>query len=343
MGDHGAVVWVSFNVFVVFLLALDLGVFHRKERAIGVREALAWTAFWVALSLAFNLLILFQGAELGLLARGPSGEPLSETRTAIDFFTAYLLEKSLSVDNIFVFLLVFKYFAVPAQHQHKVLFWGILGALVMRLGFILAGVALLERFHAVAYLFGAILLFTGFKLWVHGDTDVKPERNIVLRLFRKFVPVENDPEDGRLVFRRPDGGWVATPLLVALVVIETTDVLFAIDSVPAVLSVTSDAFIAYSSNVFAILGLRALYFALAGVMPLFKDLHYGLSFILIFVGGKMIVGELIELPESMHWISLGVIGGALALAMITSISRHKKEIAAVINADQSVAIPHDDG
>jgi tellurite resistance protein TerC len=331
MGHHSVWVWVIFHVFVLVMLALDLGVFHRKQHVVHVKEALGWTAVWIVVALLFCVTLLFWSAELGLLAVDRAGQPMSESRTAIDFLTAYLTEKSLSMDNVFVFLLIFRYFAIPAQHQHKALFWGILGALVMRLTFILAGVALLSHFRWVAYLFGAILLYTGLKLWNHSGTEVHPDRNPVLRLFKKIMPVRGDDTSGKFMVKC-NGQRFATPLLVALVAIETTDVLFAVDSVPAVLSITPDVFIAYSSNVFAILGLRALYFALAGIMPLFKDLHYGLSFILIFVGGKMVAHELMEdlaighWPSWMHWVSLSVVGGTLVLSILTSVIRHRGEL-----------------
>lgn len=322
-GQHSIWVWGIFNLFVIIMLIIDLGVFHRKQHAVNIREALTWTGVWIAVAMAFNLLLLFKGQDWHLLAVDKGGNTLSQSRTAVLFLTAYLIEKSLSMDNIFVFLLIFKYFGIPGQYQHKVLFWGILGALVMRLAFILGGVALLHHFHWVAYIFGAILLLTGIKMWRSGESEVHPDRNPVLRIFKRFMPVQNDLADGRFAVKR-DGRWIATPILVSLVVIETTDVLFAVDSVPAVLSVTTDPFIAYTSNVFAILGLRALYFALAGIMPLFKDLHYGLSFILIFVGGKMIASQLVTFPEWMHWVSLSVIAATLCIAIATSALRQRR-------------------
>lgn len=337
-GGHNITVWIVFNAFVLFMLALDLGIFHRKQKSVSVREALAWTFIWIAVAMAFAGLLATYGRELGMVAYGKDGVPLHESDTAALFVTAYLVEKSLSMDNIFVFLLIFRYFAIPAQYQHKTLFWGILGALVMRLTFILGGVALLKHMHWVTYVFGAILLVTGLKLWKAGDTEVHPERNPVLKLLRKIMPVQHELEGPNFVIKS-DGRWVATPLLVALIVIETTDVLFAVDSVPAVLSITTDEFIAYSSNVFAILGLRALYFALAGIMPLFKDLHYGLSFILVFVGGKMIVGEFVEMPESMHWVSLAIIVATLAVSMATSIYRHKDEMGDVLDQNADDLLP----
>lgn len=325
MDQHSLWAWAIFHVFVLAMLALDLGVFHRRQHAVSVKEALAWTGVWVAVAMIFNAIILFWGDDLNLLAYDSNGNAMSRQRTAALFLTAYLVEKSLSMDNVFVFLIIFRYFAIPSEYQHKTLFWGILGALVMRLIFILAGVALLEHFHWVGYIFGAVLIFTGFRLWTQSDEQVQPERNPVLRLIRRVIPIQTDLAGGRFAVKH-DGKWFATPLLVALLVIETTDVVFAIDSVPAVLGITRDPFIAYSSNVFAILGLRALYFALAGIMPLFKDLHYGLAFVLIFVGGKMIAGQIIHLPDWMHWVSLAVIGGTMLISTLTSIIRHKDEV-----------------
>lgn len=324
MADHSIWVWVLFNAFVLAMLAMDLGVFHRKHHAVGIRESLIWTAVWIIVAFAFAGVLWIWGAELDLLAEDKAGLH-DETGTAVLFITAYLIEKSLSMDNIFVFLLVFRYFSIPPMYQHKALFWGILGALVMRLAFIIGGIALLKQFHWVAYIFGAILVITGIKLWKQDEAEIHPERNFVLRLFRKIMPVQSDLAGGRFAVRR-EGRWVATPLLVALVALETTDVLFAVDSVPAVLAVTTDEFIAYSSNVFAILGLRALYFALAGILPLFKDLHYGLSFILVFVGAKMLVAAYTDLPDWMPWASLAVVVGVLAVSMITSVIRHKDEL-----------------
>jgi tellurite resistance protein TerC len=324
-GQHSIWVWCNFNLFVIVMLVIDLGIFHRRQHAVSIRESLTWTGVWIAVAMAFNLLLLFKGQDWHLLAMDRDGNPLSQSRTAVLFLTAYLIEKSLSMDNIFVFLLIFKFFGIPGQYQHKVLFWGILGALVMRLAFILGGVALLHHFHWVAYVFGAILLLTGIKMWRSGDAEVHPDRNPVLRVFKRMMPVQNDLAGGRFAVKR-DGRWFATPILVSLVVIETTDVLFAVDSVPAVLSVTTDPLIAYTSNVFAILGLRALYFALAGIMPLFEDLHYGLSFILIFVGGKMIAGQLITFPELMHWVSLIVIAATLVIAILTSVLRRQQQV-----------------
>lgn len=297
--------WVGFNVFVLAMLALDLGVFHRKPHEVHFKEALAWTTVWIVLALAFNVaLYYFRGHQ-----------------PALEFLTGYLIEKSLSVDNVFVFLLIFSYFKVSATYQHEVLFWGILGALVMRAIFIAAGVVLLKQFHWIIYVFGAFLIFTGFRLAVEKDKEIHPERNPLLRLFRRYVPT-TDQYDGGKFFVRRNGQLLATPLFVVLLVVEMTDVVFAIDSIPAVLAITKDPFIVYTSNVFAILGLRALYFALAGVMQLFHHLHYGLAFILSFVGVKMILTDIYKIPIA---VSLGVIASALVLSVVASLAWPKRE------------------
>lgn len=301
MPSTDALVWAGFGGLVLTLLILDLGVFHRRAHVIGVREALIWSAFWIGLSLLFNLGIYFwRGSE-----------------TALEFLAGYLIEKSLSVDNIFVFLVIFSYFAVPGLYQHRVLFWGILGAIVMRGLFILAGVTLIERFHFLIYVFGGFLVFTGIRLGQERGRRIEPERNPVLRLVRRFVPVTEDYVDGRFFVRR-GARLFATPMFIALVVVETTDVVFAVDSIPAILAITQDPFIIYSSNVFAILGLRALYFALAGILPMFRYLHYGLSAILIFVGIKMLVSDFYEIPVG---IALGVVATILTASVILSILR----------------------
>jgi tellurite resistance protein TerC len=262
-------------------------------------EALGWSGAWIALALVFNAALWW--------ARGP--------HAGLEFLTGYLIEKSLSVDNLFVFLLVFSHFSVPPTYQHKVLFWGILGALVMRLGFILAGVALLERFHGLIYLFGAVLVVSGIKIWNEKDKHIEPERNPLVRLFRRLVPMTEGYEGGRFVTRRA-GRWLATPLCVVLLVVETTDLIFAVDSIPAVLAITRDPFIVYSSNAFAILGLRALYFALAGIMTAFHHLHYGLSAILVFIGAKMMASDIVEVPTL---ASLAVVVALLAVSIWASL------------------------
>jgi tellurite resistance protein TerC len=291
--------WVIFNIFVVTMLALDLGVFHRKAHAVHVREALVWCALWITLALLFNL---------GIYVRLGS-EP------ALEFLTGYLLEYSLSVDNIFVFLMLFTYFRVPYLHQHKVLFWGILGALIMRATFILVGVTLIQKFHWVIYIMGGFLILTGIKMATQKDVEIHPERNPVLRLFRRVMPVTETYEDDRFFVRR-SGRLFATPLFIVLLVVETTDVIFAVDSIPAILAITLDPFIVYTSNVFAILGLRALYFALAGIMRLFHYLPYGLSVILVFVGVKMLLVDIYKIPIG---IALGTVAAILVISVIASI------------------------
>jgi len=296
--------WVAFNIFVLVMLALDLGVFHRKAHVIKIKEALIWSAAWITLALLFNLGVYFW--------RGPE--------TALEFFTGYLIEKSLSVDNIFVFLLIFSYFGVPPLYQHKVLFWGILGALIMRAVFIAMGITLIEKFHWTIYLFGAFLILIGMKMAVQKERKIQPERNPLLRLFRRWVPVTEDYAEGRFVVKRA-GSYLATPLFIVLVAVETTDIIFAVDSIPAILAITLDPFIVYTSNVFAILGLRALYFALAGVMELFHHLHYGLSVVLVFVGIKMLITDLYKIPVS---IPLSVVAGILLISVMASIFDKKK-------------------
>lgn len=297
--------WIAFNIFVLAMLALDLGVFHRKAHVVKIKEALAWSAFWIALALLFNLVIYFW--------RGPE--------TALEFLTGYLIEKSLSLDNLFVFLLIFSYFRVPPLYQHKILFWGILGALIMRAVFILTGITLIQEFHWVIYIFGGFLILSGIKMGLQKDKEIHPERNPVLRLFRRFMPVTDSYKDNKFFIKRA-GRYLATPLFVVLLVIETTDVIFAVDSIPAILAITLDPFIVYTSNVFAILGLRALYFALAGLMRLFHYLHYGLSAILVFVGVKMLLADVYKIPVA---LALAVIASILLISVIASIIRPRKE------------------
>ena len=292
--------WLGFTVFVLALLALDLGVFHRRAHAVGYKEALGWSAFWVALALGFAVLVY----------RWFGPQP------ALEFLTGYLIEEALSVDNTFVFLVVFRYFAVPAELQHRVLFWGILGALVMRGIFILAGAALIERFHALIYVFGGFLLLTGVKLLRDQDAEIHPERNPVRRFFARFVPLVKEYRGPRFLVRE-GGRLFATPLLLVLAVVETTDVVFAVDSIPAIFGITTDPFIVYTSNVFAILGLRSLFFVLAGAMSRFHLLKLALGLVLAFVGIKMLVADLVEVPIL---ASLGVVaalfGGAIVLSLL---------------------------
>jgi tellurite resistance protein TerC len=305
--ENQALWWIIFNLFVIAMLVLDLKVFHREAHEVRIREALMWSAFWIALALVFNVGVYFwRGSE-----------------DALKFLTGYLIEKSLSVDNIFVFLLIFSYFRVPAQYQHKVLFWGIVGALVMRAILIFAGVALIERFHWIIYVFGAFLIFTGIKLAFEKDKEIDPEKNPALLFVRRFMPVTEQFEGDKFFVRRA-GQLFATPMFLVLVVVETTDVIFALDSIPAILAITTDPFLVYTSNVFAILGLRALYFALAGLLQLFHYLHYGLSAILVFVGIKMIISDIFHMPVA---AALGVVGGILILSVVASMiwPAHKKE------------------
>ena len=281
------------------MMVLDLAVFHRKSHEVKFKEALAWSGVWIGLALGFMALVWW----------------LRDRHAGLEFLTGYVIEESLSVDNLFVFLLLFSFFRVPKEHQHDVLFWGIIGAVVMRLIFIVAGVALINRFHWIIYIFGAVLIYSGLKMAFKKDEDIHPESNPVLKLFRRFFPVTKDYH-GKSFFVRPEGRWLATPLFIVLLVVETTDLIFAVDSIPAVLAITRDPFIVYTSNIFAIMGLRSLYFALAGVMNLFHHLHYGLSAILVFVGAKMVLGRWYEIPTG---IALGVVAGLLALSVVASL------------------------
>jgi tellurite resistance protein TerC len=290
--------WILFNLFIVGMLALDLGVFNRRAHNVGFREALAWSAMWIALALCFASVVYFWHGK----------------KEALEFVTGYVIELSLSIDNLFVFLVIFRYFRVPPEHQHKVLFWGILGALLMRGAFILAGVSLIRKFSWVVYIFGALLIYSGIKLMYQGDEEIDPGKNPILRAFRRTMPVTAGYEDGLFWVRRER--LYATPLFVVLLMVETTDVLFAVDSIPAVLAITLNAFIVYTSNVFAILGLRSMYFALAGVMDLFRYLHYGLSVVLIFIGAKMLVSHRYPIPT---YIALGVVVLVLGISIVLSL------------------------
>jgi tellurite resistance protein TerC len=303
--DSQLFLWVVFNVFVLGILALDLLVLHRKAHAVSLREAAAWSCVWVSLALIFGLgVYFFRGAEKGL-----------------EFLTGYVIEWSLSVDNLFVFLVIFSYFAVPAVYQHRVLFWGILGALVLRATFIATGTALLANFHWMIYVFGGFLIFTGIKLLFAGEGKIEPEKNPAVLLVRRFMKVTPDYEGQRFFIRRHGKLW-ATPLFLVLVVVETTDVIFAVDSIPAIFAITLDPFIVYTSNVFAILGLRALFFLLAGVMEMFHYLRVGLSFVLCFVGAKMLIVDLYKIPIG---VSLGAVGGILLLSILASMLRQWKQ------------------
>lgn len=296
--------WILFNLFVLVMLALDLGVFHRRAHTVRFKEALAWSAAWISMAAVFSVIVLYWHGRT----------------SSLEFITGYVIELSLSVDNLFVFLVIFRYFKVPAHDQHKVLFWGIVGALVMRGIFILAGVTLINRFHWIIYVFGALLIYSGFKLLRQGETEIHPEHNPILRIFRRYVPVTKDYVGDKFFIRKP--GLFATPLFVVLLVVETTDVLFAVDSIPAVLAITRDAFIVYTSNVFAIMGLRSMYFALAGLIEMFRYLHYGLAVVLMFVGVKMIGSNYLHLPT---WVALGVVVVVLGVAVVASILNPKKQ------------------
>ncbi|CAK0755618.1 tellurite resistance protein TerC [Gammaproteobacteria bacterium] len=293
------VMWTGFNLFILSLLVLDLKVFNRNSHIVSIKEALGWSAFWIILSLLFNLGVYH----------------FSGTKPAIDFLAGYLLEKSLSVDNLFVFILLFSYFKVPASYQHKVLFWGIIGALIMRALFIFGGIALISRFHWLIYLFGLFLVYTGVKLSLDKDEEIHPENNPILKLFRRWMPITENYENDSFFVRRA-GKLMATPLFVVVLVVESTDVMFAVDSIPAIFAVTLDPFIVYTSNVFAILGLRALYFALAGMMKMFTYLNYGLSVILVFIGIKMLLSEYLHI--STLW-ALGIIAIILLVSILASV------------------------
>ena len=306
--------WIAFNVFVLAMLALDLGVFHRQNSTVSFREAVSWTAVWISLAGVFALFIYWFGDTMVASTRPNS-------QLSLEFITGYIIEQSLSVDNLFVFLLIFRYFSVPRELQHRVLFWGIIGALVMRAIFIAAGVTLLDRFHWIAYIFGAILIYSGIRLLLEHGAQVHPESNPLLRGFRKLFRVTDDYEGGRFFIRR-DAITFATPLALVLIVIETTDLLFAVDSIPAVLAVTREPFIVYTSNVFAILGLRSLFFVLSGMIEKFHYLHYGLSLILIFIGLKMLVSNFVAIPTV---VALATVAGVLLLSVISSLVFPKKE------------------
>lgn len=296
--------WIGFNVFVLAMLALDLGVFHRKTHVVTFRESMTWTVVWITLALIFNLGVWHYAGST----------------KALEFFTGYVIEKSLSVDNVFVFALLFSYFAVPAKYQHKVLFWGILGALVMRAAMIAAGSALLAKFAWIIYVFGAFLILTGLKMIFKREEEIHPERNPVVRAFKKLMPVTSDYR-GESFFVRENGVRMATPLFVVLLLVEISDVIFAVDSIPAIFAVTTDPFIVYTSNVFAILGLRSLYFALAGVMDKFHYLKIGLGVVLTFVGVKMILAHTTWKLDTL--VSLGVIVLILGTSVVLSLLRPK--------------------
>lgn len=300
--------WILFNAFALLMLVIDLRVFHRPGHVVGFREALGWSAMYVAMAAVFaGVLYFWQGPQWSL-----------------EFITGYVLELSLSVDNLFVFLVIFTYFAVPEVQQHRVLFWGILGALVLRGVFIGAGVGLINRFHWLLYVFGALLIYSGIRLFTTGERQIDPEKNPVVRVVKRWLPVVPEYRDGKFFVRvaEENGRLYATPLLIVLLVIETTDVLFAVDSIPAILAITLKAFIVYTSNVFAILGLRSMYFAVAGLMKIFRFLHYGLATILIFVGVKMLLEDHFDIPI---FVTLGAVGGVLLVSILFSVAYPKSD------------------
>jgi len=301
--------WILFNLFALSMLLLDLRVFHRVGRVVRPREALGWSTLWLVLAAVFAGIIYFwQGYQ-----------------PALEFVTGYVLELSLSVDNLFVFLVIFRYFAVPEEQQHGVLFWGIIGALVLRGIFILAGVGLIHRFHWVLYIFGALLIRSGIKLCFTSEHQVDPKKNPVVKALRRWMPVTDSYQGGKFLVRgwRGDPGLYATPLLIVLVIIETTDVLFAVDSIPAVLAITLNAFVVYTSNVFAILGLRSMYFAVAELIKIFRFLHFGLAAVLILVGLKMLTSRYYPVPTH---ITLGVVAGVLLISVVASVLFPKKSV-----------------
>ncbi|MBK0402164.1 TerC family protein [Adhaeribacter sp. BT258] len=304
--EIGLSFWIYFNLFVLAMLALDLFVFHRDAHEVKIKEALGFSAFWIALALAFNVLIYY---TMG-------------TEPALEFLTAYLIEKSLSVDNLFVFIVLFNYFKIPPIFQHKILFWGIIGALVMRAFFIVVGVALLAKFHFIIYILGAFLIFTGIKMaTTSNEPEINPKANPIVKWISKFIPVTNDLVGGKFFVKR-EGMIFATPLFIVLIMVETTDLVFAMDSIPAILAISRDTFIVYTSNVFALLGLRALYFALAGVMQLFHYLHYGLALILVFIGTKLVLSDIYHFDMR---VALGIVGGILILSVVASLMFPKKD------------------
>ena len=299
--------WILFNLFVIVMLALDLGVFHRGGgHVVKVREAMLWSVAWITMAAIFALIVLFWHG------RTP----------ALEFVTGYVIELSLSIDNLFVFLLIFRFFKVSPEHQHRVLFWGIIGALVMRAIFIVVGVGLISRFAWITYIFGLLLLFSGIKLFLQKESEIHPEHNPVLKLVRKLIPVTKDYEGGKFFIRKPQ--LYATPLFIVLIVVETTDVAFAVDSIPAILAITLNAFIVYTSNVFAIMGLRSMYFALAGLMEMFRYLHYGLSLVLSFIGVKMLIHHFYQIPT--HW-ALAAVAGILLISVLASLVHPARETA----------------
>lgn len=297
--SDSTILWIGFNAFVLIMLALDLGVFHRKSHEVTVKEALTWTSIWITLAMLFNLFVFYY----------------FDKEKAVEFFTGYVIEKSLSVDNIFVIIMIFSYFNVPKTYQHKVLFWGILGALVMRVIFIFAGIELIHKFHWLIYIFGGFLIFTGIRMVTASDVKLDPEKNPLIKFVRRFFPV-TPTFVGDKFFTKIDGKRWLTPLFLVVIMIEATDLIFAVDSIPAILAISEDPFIVYTSNVFAILGLRSLYFALSGIESYFRYLKYGLAIILVFVGTKMCIMDFFKIPVE---VSLIVIVFVLGISMLASV------------------------
>lgn len=297
MGTHYSF-WIFFNVFIIAMLALDLGVLRKKSQTVSFKESLLWTLVWIGLAVIFNILVYFW--------KGPE--------KAMEFTTGYLVELSLSVDNLFIFIVIFRYFQIPTKYQHRVLFWGIIGALIMRAIFIFAGVALIEKFHWIIYVFGGIVILSGIRMFFNKEEKLEPQNNPVLKLFMKFVPITTEYNGDKFFTRMPR--LTATPLAIALIIVETTDLIFAVDSVPAILAITTDTFIVYTSNVFAILGLRSLYFSLAGIHSAFRYLQYGLSAILVFIGLKMVLSDVIKLKVE---VALLIIISILLISIVASL------------------------
>ncbi len=306
MGENQYLMWLVFGVLVAGLLVLDLGVFHRKAHVVKLKEALLFSLGWISLALIFNGFVWY---EMGHVK-------------ALEFLTGYLIEESLSVDNLFVFIVIFSYFGVASIHHHRILFWGIVGAIVMRAIFIASGLTLIARFHWIIYVFGIFLVITGIKMLLYKEQEIHPEKNIFVRLFKKFVPIKTDYE-GKDFITRENGKLMATPLLVVLLVVETTDVMFAVDSIPAIFAITNDPFIVYTSNIFAILGLRSLYFLLADIIDRFQYLKVGLAFVLTFVGIKMLISEFYKIPIA---IALGVVAAILAASIVISLVKKPKPL-----------------
>jgi tellurite resistance protein TerC len=327
-------VWLGVLALVLSIISIDLGVFHRKAHDVGVKEAVGWTITWVSIALLFNLGLYFSWDSIYTHDPNAGHTLLTHGEASMAFLAGYIIELALSVDNIFVFLVVFSYFKTPNALQHRVLFYGILGALIFRAIFIALGATILKHFEWSMVVFGAFLVFTGFKMGTHAGSIIEMKDNKVLKLVRRLIPV-TDHFDGQKFFVRQAGKLVATPLLVTLIFIEFTDIIFAVDSIPAIFAVTDHPFLVFTSNVFAILGLRSLFFALAGAVQLFHYLSYGLSVVLIFVGGKMLYGYsqhnfFLDWPKFPIAASLGIIGGILAMSIIASVLWPPKEVAEVV-------------